>query len=349
MMRGLTSTILLTTAVFATASYCRATEATYTDVVAAIEEQNAYLAQLTAQKNVVQLPDCCSSGGCCPTPCAPCAGWTVTADALFLERSSPDAQILATPQGGPANVINFKANQFDLDWAVGPRVSITRHTRTGCDFEFTYFGIDGWYDSAFVPGANQMPLNGINFGLGGAGVTFEYASKLYNMELNIASPQTETFTIFAGFRWIELNERFAASIPGIPNVYTAETDNHLYGLQIGGIVTPIQSERFLVEARCAGGAYHNNMHANVNIFATTPGGSDQDHTLAFVGDLSLTGVLQIFDRLALRFGYQILIIDSVAVATDQPSANNSVTRRQDVVDSGSLLYHGGICGLESSW
>jgi hypothetical protein len=255
---------------------------------------------------------------------------------MAIQTSAPNATLL-------------NASDFELGFATGTRVALTRHTRTGCDLEFTYFGIDSWNDTIVIADTLFLPLPGGNFFLGAAPVTLVYESQLHSVEMNVTSPQNDSLTLLAGFRWMELNERFDASSPGNPDVYAVESGNHLYGLQIGGIFTPIQTERFWVEAKVVGGAYHNNMLVKATIFDGNPRGRDQQHELAFVGELALTGIYQCTDRLALRAGYQLMLIDNVAVATDQITTHDVQPATIGVVNNGSLLYHGGFGGLEWTW
>ena len=91
------------------------------------------------------------------------------------------------------------------------------------------------------------------------------------------------------------------------------------------------------------------MLVEATIFDGNPRGRDQQHALAFVGELALTGIYQCTDRLALRVGYQLMLIDNVAVATDQITTHDSLAATIGVVNNGSLLYHGGFGGLEWTW
>ena len=68
--------------------------------------------------------------------------WTVTADAVFLERRDPAPVVWAFNTANPTQ--DFDAADFEFGFQTGLDVSVAR--RLGCDnaIEFRYFGVDDW-------------------------------------------------------------------------------------------------------------------------------------------------------------------------------------------------------------
>ncbi|MCH7728140.1 MAG: hypothetical protein IH991_16930 [Planctomycetes bacterium] len=324
--------------------------ASYSELVASIEAQNEaiesqhhQISRLLEQNSQFlgqgKLPDYgCKS--CCSDPCC-CPGWTITADALFMDRSRPDANVLARAAGF---IPILNASDLGFGFEVGPRVSAIRHFDTCCDIEIGYFQIDGWSAAANFPIGAFLDLPN-NFGV--FITDMEYTSRLYNGELNARTACWRGLDLLLGFRWMELNERLTALVSNLIR-YTGDTNNHLYGLQVGAVLTPLDTGRLQVLFSVKAGAFHNNADSSSTL-AGNRSASDRQHDLAFVGEISITGVCQLTDRLRARAGYQLMLLDSVALATDQLATYDSIAGTATLNLSGSLLYHGGFAGLELIW
>ncbi len=125
-----------------------------------------------------------------------------------------------------------------------------------------------------------------------------------------------------------------------------DTHNHLYGLQFGAHVTPWSHGRFRSDITAKAGAFYNNA-TSLAFQGAGNSISNKRRDLAFAAELAITGAYEITDCIALRFGYQIIVVDGVALATDQltthdvdpPGVANTDTR-------GTVLYHGGLFGIE---
>jgi hypothetical protein len=128
----------------------------------------------------------------------------------------------------------------------------------------------------------------------------------------------------------------------------ANTDNHLYGGQIGGQLDLCPFAGPLsISGVVKAGMYGN--YADVELsqtgFVNISLPRSDDWNTAFVGELGVIATYPLNDRWSLRGGYQLLYIDGVALATDQPLF---VISPQVDTDS-SVLYHGGLIGLELTW
>ena len=65
---------------------------------------------------------------------------------------------------------------------------------------------------------------------------FDYASRLYSGEFNLRHPIGQNVTMFGGFRWVELEENLTGQNPANTFI-TVDTNNHLYGVQLGADAT----------------------------------------------------------------------------------------------------------------
>ena len=133
----------------------------------------------------------------------------------------------------------------------------------------------------------------------------------------------------------------------------AEMQNDLIGAQIG-LKTCLwnQGNWFRVEAAMKSGVYHNDIdyHAHVNDAAGASQGTlDRDPSAtSFVGELTVSAVVQFCPRLAMRFGYHGLWMAEIALAPNQVDQSD-MTTGSGTDHLGSLNYQGGFFGLEGNW
>lgn len=318
-----------------------AVESSYDDLVDSLDAQSQLIEQLLVNQESDSRILRRRNVGPRITP-----GWSVEADAVFMTRSRAAGLAVAEQQFAPNDVL-LNAADFGFNYEVGPRIQLTRHTRTGCDVELTYFGIDAWNDQIVFSEPVFILTENANFGIAGE-PNFRYGSELYSGELNVTSPQRGMFRVLAGARILELNEAFIGDNATLPDFYAIQTSNQLYGFQLGADIAPINLERFAFHIRAKGGPFHNNVRVDATHFGTF-NGSDRGRNLTFVGELALTGVVHLTDWLSVRGGYQLMLVDDVALAVDQFSRNDPVANTVEIVDGASLLYHGGFGGLDIRW
>ena len=93
------------------------------------------------------------AGGCdagCGLPYC-CPRWTASADFIILDRVGSINQTLVergTTIYNGVEVLN--ADEFHQGFAGGPQVGLVRHGDCGCDFELSYFQIDGWSNASAI-------------------------------------------------------------------------------------------------------------------------------------------------------------------------------------------------------
>jgi hypothetical protein len=256
-----------------------------------------------------------------------CPLWTIRAGAVILTRTDPeDPTGLLTALGG--------GETPEFDWAAGPDISIIRHCDCCTSVEVRYFGaLDFQIDE--------------ELDVLGAAIDVGYSSRLNSTEINLRRAYSDRITWLAGFRWIELHELIAANIDaGIAAIdLDVNTDNHLYGGQVGADVNLIRDwSCWSVDAVFKAGVYADfadrDLQVAINGFPIANAFQDDDEG-AFVGEIGITAAYDLSHDWAVRGGYQLLWINGAALADEQITP--------DVEMSGDVLYHGALLGLERSW
>ncbi|HEY2414175.1 MAG TPA: BBP7 family outer membrane beta-barrel protein [Pirellulaceae bacterium] len=290
-----------------------------------------------------QTTDESLSGGC--TACC-CPLWTVRAGAIFLRRDSQDNVVL-TNGATPITVGGLSFNNYQA----GPMVTLFRHgvLKSPYDFEFTYFGIPSFSNTAASAGATTFfTTPTINFAP--RTVTATYSSNFHSTELNLRRSWSDRLTVLGGFRWIEMRDDLAANLSGASD--TINVNNHLYGYQMGADVVIFRRGAFTIDGFGKGGIYANVADQTTTIAgvggAVPSSGAGSTRT-AFVGELSLNGMYTINDRWSIRSGYQALWLDGVALAPDQIASSNVVTGVSTLDMHGHPIYHGMTLTAQMIW
>lgn len=289
----------------------------------------------------------CEDSCCCPL-------WTIRAGAIFLRRSqtSSESLIFADDVNKPGvQILNVR--DFDDDDAIGPDIWVLRCLNECHSLEFRFFAVDSWSTSGTRSG-DPIWIVFPGFTVPGSGTaTFLYGSDLYSAELNLKRRTSDWLSLLAGFRWVEYNEDLTllGTPPGGPtfNLYSIDTNNHLYGFQLGAesnIWTGNGLWRF--DAWAKAGVYYNNADQTTSVIGFGNVNAKTSHT-AFIGDVGVAVVRQLTSNLALRAGYQLLWLEGVALAPDQLATTDITIPFATVDTSGSPFFHGALLGLEATW
>jgi hypothetical protein len=284
--------------------------------------------------------------------------WAVTVDTLILDRSVSGSQRLLTDPIPGTEL--FNASDLRFPTSAGPRISLQRQGVLDGELELVYFGIDGFSSTASFPNS-ALPSGVAGLSIDDAIVTpvdsafFQYESRLYNFELNYRKQVRERLTLLAGFRWVELEDRYIAA--GIEDANkglftdTVRGHNHLYGFQIGCDAKLWAPEKpFQINALAKAGIYGNAAGLN-NDYADTVhaySASSSSGHVAFVGELGLMASYRFSERLAARAGYQLLWLDGVAVGPEQISGTDFISG-SSALKPGTAFFHGANVGLELRW
>jgi len=307
-------------------------------------------------------PVSCRSG-CMEANCGRVAGcgcgcsccWHASFDALFITRSTAKARTLAAEGGVP--VLSTGELQFANEG--GMAIQLGRATQFGVDIDVELSMIDWWSASRDVTGTGLRALGpyGVYFG-GGDRVVARYGSSLYSTEVNLRK-QSDCCWLkpFAGFRWIELHEDFALTMPETSGIFNPGTvqgtnaENHLYGFQLGANGLLLNKGRFQLEGVIKAGIFGNR--ATHDTFAFVEGGKGftrdvrgETSRTAFVGELKFAGKYRISDCLSARAGYQLMWIDGVALAPNQFYTTVVSPNTATVHTNATPFYHGAFVGVE---
>ena len=96
---------------------------------------------------------------------------------------------------------------------------------------------------------------------------------------------------------------------------------------------------------CNAAAQNNDYVDTVHSFSA----ADSDSHVSFLGEIGVTGSCQLTRHLALRGGYQVMWLTSVALAPNQIPATDFLAAQAGVNTSGTLFCHGANAGLELAW
>jgi hypothetical protein len=288
-----------------------------------------------------------------------CPHWVATADALFLQRSAANHQRLLSDASTGAEVLDASNLNFSMN--AGERLSLCREDPAGLGLEVTYFGIDSWHSSAnysssaFTYGVGDLAIDD-TLAVPVTAAQFQYTSRLYSGEINLRYAMNDWLTSLAGLRWVEFEDRYAASgavpLSSVPFSDLVRGHNHLYGSQIGFDARLLGRENlFRIDLLTKAGMYFNAAAQNNDFVDSSTGfsASASNTHFAFLGEVGVTGSLQVSKHVALRGGYQVLCLTDVALAPNQIRTTDFGSGQASVDTSGTLFCHGANAGLEVVW
>ena len=279
--------------------------------------------------------------------------WSFSAELLYLERTIEDVDTAVDVD--TRAVFGTDALEFDLD--AGARFTLGYHIDPTNSIEVSYFGLHEWNDSVTFTSSPFEPNTPENLNAAfklqpfvddnpdpedfnqALSQDIDYSTDLDNFELNyrrqlIRGGASDNFQLafVAGFRYLNLNENFdLVSDDGVgedKGTYEIDTDNDLFGLQIGGDATFQISRHFGLGLRARAGLLFNSASQRsklVNFNTVGGSGIGQD---VFRGDGSRTdfsslvelGIfahVDINSNVSIRAGYNFLNLGNIATAPGQ--------------------------------
>jgi Putative beta barrel porin-7 (BBP7) len=287
---------------------------------------------------------------CCAVDCGP--AWTARVGAVILDRSKPEGDVLARPIGGLFTV--SAGGDFDFGWDGGVDIYLARQFASGLGVEVRYFDVDS--NAGFDYGDTGDIRIGHTTVVNLFDVDAAYRSKLNSTEINLRMPGSDRVTWLAGFRWLELGEQLNYDIDLLSlvnNDFNWETNNHLYGgqmgldLQLWDLRSPLAINAVL-KAGVFGNNADNHFRFRVNDFSVLQGGADQG-AVAFVGDIGINLSYRVTRHVSLMGGYQLLWINGAALASDQAALTLQRVDLDVITTQGDLFYHGAQTGVVVSW
>ena len=303
--------------------------------------------------------------------------WTGRVEALMLWRDAPQSAPLydfVDPETGDPAGRALGASDFSSGMAAGPRFSIFRHTGDMGAIEFNFLRVqsftatrslgpleNGYFDTqprGLYCCDSLTPRNAVD-GL--------LSSSFQSAEVNRRFPTDGRIGWLMGFRWVEWNDGLGLQSLTVPelspaytNSYLTRTSNDLYGLQIGADSILYGPGRpFRIEGIGKAGIFYNDASQSSRFSTTNPtvdpdvlAVSTSTGRAAFVGELGVTGVYDLTERISLRAGYTIFWLGGLAMAPAQFNVNklcpeNPIMGATDT--GGSVVVQGISLGLEGRW
>ena len=291
-----------------------------------------------------------------------CVGpkWQVEADGMFIFRDGADWASIVADVGTAPDLLE----QFDH--ALGGRVFATGYNWNDFGMQIGYEGINDWQATALFPQAGALRSFDYETRLNSVEVNF-LSRVPWPVKFFAGFRYIEIDENFADFT---ANDKPlpAPATPPAASVAVVDTglshllENRLIGFQLGGLRDSWDIGRWLsLEGFANAGVYCNmfkreNITRNVTTIIT---GDDLSTTanefsltatevrsttrqnfdeIAFAGEAGLSSVTRLTQCVALRCGYQVLVVDGMGQGLDAYFAPD--------LASSTVLYHGLQFGLE---
>jgi hypothetical protein len=296
-----------------------------------------------------------------------------TADAIFWDRDNDSYHRSMVINANSGNTL---LSTRDLDYNFEPGVRATIGWRLPCcrlcsAWEFTYLGVFDWDDSASVVGDNDLSAAGdLGFVVNGftlaESMRTSYSSKVHSAEANCfkcicnycCCHYHRRIDWLWGVRYLKLdedlsllgnNENVAAAL------YNVDADNNLYGAQIGGRIRSFHG-KWGWEVTKKVGLFANDAsqrqyivdELGVNDVLYRSGSASGDD-VAFVTDLNVSLICQVCRSAGLRFGYNLLWVEGIALAPNQLDFNDLANSGNYLRTGDGSFMHGFHVGLEVNW
>lgn len=276
------------------------------------------------------------------------------AGSVFLKREDPSGTVLMSNGLGTQRL---RAGDFNFSLAAGVDFQLTHHTLIdGADLEVRYFEVGDWKDQV----ARNLTGGPIRLNLamplsltGSRSVRSLYSSQLQNLEINFVRTVGQSASglqMTTGFRYLNLNERLSSILSGggANDFLQSRTSNHLYGFQIGLSAPVVATRNSLIESYARFGIFGAETNARTTVGALGGGSltmTGRGDNTAIMGEWGVRAEVSLTDRTRFYGGYQMLLLDGVALASKQVPLSQPGLANVDV-DNSSVFFHGASFGLE---
>lgn len=275
--------------------------------------------------------------------------WLGITRGLAFTRVTPSAGVLISDSTNPIRQINRDDLQFG--WEPGIDVSIRRVKWNENSFELRFMGIETLAARASTAAGGTTEIHAILPVFVGdiTSIDATYRSDLYGIEANWQFVTYCPFQYIAGLRYIGLNEQLTAELssPTAPVTYRTNTQNDLYGVQVG--ITsipdmPLLDCRWLTWSAKIGLYGNDAEQTSILTGAVGQRADSPADTAAFVGEFRVGLQTPLTQCITISAGYELLLMERVAIATDQLQVTNFFTGSGSDND-GNALFHGASAAL----
>jgi hypothetical protein len=297
-----------------------------------------------------------------------CVGpkWAVQADGLFMFRDDADWGGVINDAGVIADVgpTPDLANQFDH--ALGGRLFVTGYKESGFGIQIGYEGANDWHSALGYDAGTHVRTFDYETRLNSVELNFlpctPYLWK-YFWGFRYVEIDEDVTDFTSNNKPIPApTDPPAATVAVVDTGISHLLENRLFGFQLGGHRDSWQVGRWLtLEMFGNAGVYCNkfkrqNVSSNVTTIITgddlaTPENEYSQITskvdvatrqdiaeVAFLGEAGITGLVKLNPCLALRSGYQVMVVDGMGQALDAYFAPG--------LARSTVLYHGLQFGVE---
>lgn len=288
-----------------------------------------------------------------------CVGphWNVEADGMALRRTGIDWTPIVDEVGTDPSLLD------NFGYGPGARLFVTGYNDSDFGIQVGYEGINDYNATALFPQVNDLR-------------SFDYETTFNSIELNFLRRTTAPTKLFAGFRYVQADEDFTDRfvegkvVPDpdqLPNVFidtsnAFKLENRMIGFQLGALRDAWALNKWLtIEPTGNAGVYYNNfkrenlqdttttiitadqtgppvVEGSTSVNYTQFGNSQSFSGIAFIGEAGVTGVFRINQCVAIRGGYQALVMDGIGEGIDAYFAEG--------LNGSTVLYHGARFGVE---
>jgi hypothetical protein len=299
-------------------------------------------------------------------------------EAIFLMRDGGNRVFLADESSAAGQVFQVLSSKTD-DFSIrtGFKVNVSCRLSDTCDIQGSFFSVQQFLASDAI--TRQDPVNNFLFspylfvGANGQFISYDYESKIYNLELNaryntrLSDDWTTRF--IGGFRYIHIEEKFqlyGQELVQNAELTTSNTHNNLIMLQIGMEMEHAFGKYFDLGVSAKTGLGVNSAGNHItNILTSFPLPTDTrvDETtnnaaLCGIIEVGAFGRLYITDCVSIRGGYNVMFLSGLALAPEQLDlTNGDIAAAQTAAGrtghglntGGSMVLHGPTAGLEVRW
>lgn len=287
--------------------------------------------------------------------------WQVAVDGIMLFRDNADwSSVIAGVGSAPSLVDQFGSGP-------GARLFVTGYNESGFGLQVGYEGVNSWNAASLFPLAGATRSFDYETTLNSLEINF-FPRVPFPWKFFSGVRYVEIDEDFRDFTTNDKSIPAPADPPAAPVVVIDSGSdfllkNQLIGFQLGARRDTWQWNKWLtIESFANAGVYHNRFKRTdvARTVTTVTNGDDlatpdtdefsqqvtevntatrlNTSNIAFLGEVGITGVVRLNESVALRVGYQAMVVDGVGEGLNAFFASG--------FDSSTLLYHGLQFGAE---
>jgi hypothetical protein len=303
------------------------------------------------------------------------------ADGMALQRLPRTSVDFAV--NGPGETV-LSTSDFNYDYQAAGRILVGATLGDCFQVEGLYWRMTTGEDTEAVRDTTTNGLGGsgdLFSPFGGFGVSpitgvdymnfaqIRYTSSLQDAEINLrrAVPMPEgrlAVSILIGARYMGLPEELdfntttATPAPGATNNFRVNTDNQMYGAQVGSLMEFYVDNRWWINFEFKAAVMNDyarvaTFYENISTAGVTSNfvNSTQENHTAFAEDVSVVCVYHWSEHITTRFGWQGVFMQGVALAPDNVGTSLPVLTLgpAQLNHSGATVYQGPVAGLTLAW